>query len=38
MKVVKIMLEFFLEIITKEELLDDRSGYVYNNKNTMGKT
>jgi len=37
MKVVKKMLKFFLEIIIKEELLDDRNSYVYNNKNIMGK-
>jgi len=37
MKKIKKMLKFFLEIIIKEELLDDRNRYVYNNKNTMGK-
>jgi len=37
MKGIKKMLKFFLEIIIKEELLDDRNSYVYNNKNTMGK-
>ena len=37
-KRIKKMLKFFFEIIIKEELLDDRSSYVYNNKNTMGKT
>ena len=37
MKKIKKMLKFFLEIIIKEGLLDDRSSDVYNNKNTMGK-
>ncbi|MEA1964442.1 MAG: hypothetical protein U9O41_04845, partial [Candidatus Aerophobetes bacterium] len=37
MKVIKKMLKFFLEIIIKEELLDDRNSYVHNNKNTVGK-
>ncbi len=33
MKKIKKMLKFFLEIIIKEELLDDRNRYVHNNKN-----
>jgi len=37
MKKIKKMLKFFLEIIIKEGLLDDRSSDVYNNKNIMGK-
>ena len=37
MKIIKKMLKFFLEIIIKEELLDDRSSDVHNNKNTLGK-
>ena len=37
MKKIKKILKFFLEIIIKEELLDDRSSDVYNNKNIMGK-
>jgi len=37
MNKIKKMLKFFLEIIIKEELLDDRISYVYNNTNTMGK-
>jgi len=37
-KGIKKMLKFFFEIIIKEELLDDRKAFVYNNKNTMGKT
>jgi hypothetical protein len=38
MKKMKRMLKFFLEIIIKEGLLDDRNSYVYNNRNTMEKT
>jgi len=37
MKIIKKMLKFLLEIIIKEELLNDRNSYVHNNKNTMGK-
>ena len=37
MKIIKKVLKFFLEIIIKEGLLDDRSSDVYNNKNIMGK-
>ena len=37
MKGIKKMLKFFLEIIIKEKLLDDRKAFVYNNKNTTGK-
>ena len=33
----KKMLKFFLDLIIKEELVDDRSSYVRSNKNTMGK-
>ena len=29
------MLKFFLDLIIKEELVDDRSSDVHNNKNTM---
>ena len=37
MKKMKRMLQFFLEIIIKEGLPDDRISYVHNNTNTMGK-
>jgi len=37
MKKIKKTLKFFLEIIIKEGLLDDRNSDVYNNKNIMGK-
>ena len=35
MRKIKKMLKFFLEMIIKEELLDDRISHVHNNTNTM---
>jgi len=37
MKKIKKTLKFFLEIIIKEGLLNDRNSDVYNNKNIIGK-